>query len=119
MKNGHISFSTLYEIMRDYFTAALPHPVSKESADIVNAHIDKAKSGFMVSKPGLTVSVKAQPTARIDAVLIKAETAAALDGDIIAMVRWLMANGYLELDTSGNGYCRATDKMLQVKTLQV
>lgn len=48
MKNGHISFTILYEIMRDYFTAALPHSVSKESADIVNAHLNKANSGFMV-----------------------------------------------------------------------
>ncbi|MDQ1223850.1 hypothetical protein [Pantoea ananatis] len=119
MKNGHISFSTLYEIMRDYFTDALPHPVSKESADIVDSHIGKVKSGFMVSRPGLTVVVKAQPTAEIDAALIKDETATALDGDIVVMVRWLIVNGYLELDTSGNAYCRATDKMLQVKTLQV
>lgn len=46
MKNGHMSFSTLYTIMRDYFTAALPHPVSKESADILNAHLEKANSGL-------------------------------------------------------------------------
>lgn len=34
------------------------------------------------------------------------------------MVRWLIKNDYLELDTNGNAYCQATDKMLQVKTLQ-
>lgn len=118
MKNGHISFSTLYTIMRDYFTAALPHPVSKESADIVNAHLSIANSGFMVKGPGLTVSVKAQPTAKIDAALLRAETAAALDGDIVAMLSWLRANGFVELDTSGNAFYRATEKMLQVKTLE-
>lgn len=46
MKNGYMSFSTLYTIMRDYFTAALPHPVSKESADILDTHLEKANSGL-------------------------------------------------------------------------
>lgn len=117
MKNGKITFSTLYDIMRDYFTAALPHPVSKESADIISAHLEKCNSGFMVSGPGLRVTVKAQPTAKIDAALIKDESAAVLDTDIVAMLRWLKDNDYLELDTSGNAFYRATDKMLQTKTL--
>lgn len=119
MKNGHISFSTLYTIMRDYFTAALPHPVSKQSADIVNAHLAQASSGFRVSGSPLRVTSAAQPTAAIDAALMEKGKTQALDEDIIAMVRWLMNNGYLELETSGNAYCRATDKMLQTKTLQI
>lgn len=119
MKNGHISFSTLYTILRDYITAALPHPVSKESADIVNAHLSIAKSGFRVSGPGLKVTVKAERTAKIDGALLKADTAAALHGDIEAMLSWLRTNGFVELDTSGNAFYRATEKMLQVKTLLV
>lgn len=119
MKNGHISFSTLYTIMRDYFTAALPHPVSKESADIVNAHLSAANSGFIVTPNPLKVSVTAQPTAAIDTVMLDKYKVQALDEDIIAMVRWLMKNGYLELDTNGSAFCRATDKMLQVKALQI
>lgn len=119
MKNGHISFITLYTIMRDYFTAALPHSVSKESADIVNAHLVEANSEFMVTPNPLKSSVMGQPKAAIDTVLLDRHKVQALDEDIIAMVRWLMNNGYLELDTSGNAFCRATDKMLQVKTLQV
>ncbi len=66
----------------------------------------------MVTPNPLKASVTAQPTVAIDAVLLDKNKVQALDEDIIAMVRWLMKNDYLELDTNAN--CRATDKMLQV-----
>jgi hypothetical protein len=117
MKNSIISFESLYEIMRDYFTGALPHFASQDADCIVQPFLDKAKVSTKVRGPDLYVAVHGIKTHPIEDVLCNESKRKAFLEDIGACLQWLSANGYLTWNGSGNGSYRATEKMLQVKKL--
>lgn len=119
MKNPAIKFETMYEIIRDYFIGALPHFASQDADCIVQPFLDKAMSNTKVRGPGLEVVSRGSKMHPIDDVLCNETKRKAFLEDIGACLNWLDANGYLTWNGSGNGSYRATEKMLQVKKLEI
>lgn len=118
MRNSDISFESLYKIIRDYFTEALPHYVSDDSSTIIQPFLKSVGSHTKVKGRDLDlISLSKKQLHVIDEVLKDSVKRYALAEDIKAFLLWLAGNGYLEWDGSGNGAYRATDKMLQVKKL--
>ncbi|MGC1086455.1 hypothetical protein [Pantoea agglomerans] len=118
MKNSVIKFETLYEIIRDYFTGALPHFASQDADCIVQPFLDKVMSYTKVRGPGLHVISEGSITHPIDEVLRDATKRKAFVEDIDGCLRWLSVSGYLTWNGSGNGSYRATEKLLQVKKIE-
>jgi len=119
MKNSVIKFETLYEIIRDYFTGALPHFASQDADCIVQPFLDKAMSYTKVRGPALDLISQGSKMHPIDEVLCNATKRKAFLEDIDASLKWLSANDYLTWNGSGNDSYRATEKMLQVKKLEI
>lgn len=57
MKNGQVPFSTRMKLSTNTLPPRCRSWYKNEYAGIVNARLIKARSGFRVSEPGLTVTV--------------------------------------------------------------
>ena len=119
MKNTQVTFDSLYAILREYFTVELPHFASPDSAVIVQAHLDKTGSSIMVRGPGLQLSSNGHVKSKVDMALINTTERGALNEDINTFIGWLKANDYLELSGKGDGFYRATNKMVQTRELTI